>query len=277
MRNPFTGAIVALAAGLVLSSLAMAQTAPAQGGGGYRNTEYDKLNNGPGGPAPKRDFTGSWAGPIGAQKGDEPSLTPEGQKLFNLNKSEAKYHVAGTNDKFVRTCDPLGFPRNMIFETRGVVFAPMPDRMIIMNQYQKVWREIWTDGRELPKNVGAAEKGSPDPRYYGYSVGHWEGDSTFVVDSTGLDENTWLNGDGYPHSVDAHVQERYTRVDHNDLQLTVTVTDPKLYTKPFVLGKSAFKWLPKQNLEEQLCIPSDMIQYLSVIGDPGGKGVDPGK
>ena len=150
----------------------------------------------------------------------------------------------------------------------------MPDRMIIMNQYQKVWREIWTDGRELPKNVGAAEKGSPDPRYYGYSVGHWEGDSTFVVDTTGLDENTWLNGDGYPHSVDAHVQERFTRVDHNDLQLTVTVTDPKLYTKPFVLGKSAFKWLPKQNLEEQLCIPSDMIQYLSLIGDPGGKGVE---
>jgi hypothetical protein len=93
------------------------------------------------------------------------------------------------------------------------------------------------------------------------------------VDTNGLDENTWLNGDGYPHSADARVQERFTRVDHNDLQLTVTVTDPKLYSKPFVLGTSSFKWLPKQNLDEQLCIPSDMIQYLSLIGDPGGKGV----
>ena len=86
-------------------------------------------------------------------------------------------------------------------------------------------------------------------------------DDTFVIDTTGLDDKTWLNGAGYPHSIEAHVQERYTRADHNDLQLTVTVDDPKLYTKPFVLGKASFKWLPNQQLEEQLCIPSEMVQY----------------
>jgi hypothetical protein len=270
MRNRFTGAIIVVTAVLAFSSVAWSQE-------GYNNTEYNKMNEGPGGPAPKRDFSGSWAGPIGADKGDDPSLTPEGQKLFSQNKPEGKYHVSGTNDNFVRTCDPLGFPRNIIFEIRGVAFATMPDRMIILNQYQRAWREVWTDGRELPKNVGGTGKDVPDPRYYGYSVGHWEDDYTFVVQTTGLDDRTWLNGAGYPHSVNALVTERYTRVDHNDMKLTVTVDDPKLYTKPFVLGIAGFKWLPNQQLAEQLCIPSEMLQYLSLVGDPAGNGVAPSK
>jgi len=270
MRNRLTGVVMVVAAVLTFSSLANAQ-------GGYRNTEYDKLNNGPGGPAPKRDFTGTWAGPIAAQNGEAPSFTPEGQKLFSMNKPEAKFHVAGTNDGFVRTCDPLGFPRNIVFEIRGVSFANMPDRVIILNQYQRAWREVWTDGRQLPANVGGTGKDAPDPRYYGYSVGKWADDYSFVIDTTGLDDKTWLSGAGYPHSIEAHVQERYTRVDHNDLQLTVTVDDPKLYTKPFVLGKAGFKWLPDQQLAEQLCVPSEMVQYLNLIGDPGGNGVPPSK
>src|SRR5256885_10242945 len=57
--NRFKGAMLVVITVLAFASLANAQ-------GGYRNTEYDKMNNGPGGPAPKRDFTGSWAGPIPA-------------------------------------------------------------------------------------------------------------------------------------------------------------------------------------------------------------------
>jgi hypothetical protein len=149
----------------------------------------------------------------------------------------------------------------------------MPDRVVVMYQYQQVWREIWMDGRELPKNVASAENGAPDPRYYGYSVGHWEGDNTLVVDTTGLDEGTWLNQTGYPHTVEAHVQERYVRTDHNNMELTVTVDDPKLYTKPFSLGTEYFKWVPNQMLGERLCVPSDVIEYLKAVGDPAGGGV----
>jgi hypothetical protein len=142
----------------------------------------------------------------------------------------------------------------------------MADRVILLSQYQKTWREIWTDGRALPKNIG--QPGGSDPRYYGYSVGHWENDNTFIVDTVGLDENTWLNNMGYPHTSEARVQERWVRTDHNDLELTVTVDDPKIYTKPFVLGTNRFKWLPNQEFEEQMCVPSQMIEYLKVIGDP---------
>jgi hypothetical protein len=269
MRNSFTSAILALMIVLACSCCTLAQDV-------YRNTEYDKLNLGPGGPAPKQDFSGSWAGPVAIDRQAEvPPLTPLGQKLMAANKPEPTFHIAGTNDSFARVCDPLGFPRNMVFELRGLAFARMQDRIVVLNQYQRAWREIWMDGRELPKNVGATAKDAPDPRYYGYSVGRWEGDNTLVVETTGLDDKTWLTRMGYPHSMDARVTERFTRPDHNDLRLTITVDDPKIYTKPFVLGTVSFKWVPDQQLAEQLCIPSEMLQYLNLVGDPAGNAVPP--
>jgi hypothetical protein len=75
--------------------------------------------------------------------------------------------------------------------------------------------------------------------------------------------------------LDMKVEEKYTRMDHDKLKLVVTVDDPKIYTKPFVLGNVNFKWVPNQQLAEQLCIPSEMLQYLDLVGDPAGKGVPP--
>ena len=279
MQNYCKGTLIVLASALIFSSSAMAQTAQPQGGGAAQNTLYYKLKDGgPGGPSPRRELTGSWAGPIAIDTASvAPPLTPLGQQLMSANKPEPKFHIADTNDSFARVCDPLGFPRNMIFEIRGITFATMPDRIIVLNQYQRAWREVWMDGRELPKNVGGTGKDAPDPRYYGYSVGHWESDNTLVVDTTGLDDKTWVTRMGYPHSVEAHVQERYTRSSHNDLRLTITLEDAKIYTKPFVLGTADFRWVPNQQLEEQLCKPSEMLQYLSLIGDPAGKGVPASK
>src|SRR5262245_5839822 len=191
MQKRFASPMI-VAAFLALPLIAAAQAPAAQPAeGGYRNTVYDKLNIGPGGPAPKRQLTGVWAGPIAARAGEQPSLTPLGQKLLSLAKPEATYKVSGSNDPFFRYCDPLGFPRHVMFETRGIAFAEMPGRIMVLNQYQRVWREIHTDGRALPKNVG--QPGGPDLRYFGYSVGGWENDNTFVVDTIGLDEETWLN------------------------------------------------------------------------------------
>jgi len=234
---------------------------------------------GPGGPAPRHELNGTWVGPVGVRTppGDVPEFTPLGQQRFSANKPEAKFNVSGTNDPFVRTCDPLGFPRNMLFEMRGVpigellgvTFASLPGRMLVLSQFQRVWREIWTDGRPLPANPGGAGKDAPEPRYYGYSVGHWEADNIFVADTTGLDDSTWLSKLGYPHTTETYVHERYIRADHNDLQLTITVDDPKLYARPFVLATIKYKWLPDQNLGEQLCIPSRLMEYLNIIGDQG--------
>ena len=282
MPNPWSSAIVVFGAALSLSLLASAQMPQSQQATGENSKwMYNGRNRvaGSGGPAPVHDLTGTWAGPrSGAgvpdfRGGEKPSLTSLGQKLFSANKSLGDFSPAGTNDPFVRTCDPLGFPRADIDEIRGVSFATMPDRIVVLYQFQQVWREIWMDGRELPKNAGAAEKGAPDPRYFGYSVGHWEGDNTLVVDTTGLDDKSWLDRDGHPHSVGAHVQERYTRPDHNNLQVAIRLDDPTIYTKPFSLGTVYFKWIPNQIFDEKLCIPSETIEYLKSVGDPAGSNV----
>jgi hypothetical protein len=131
------------------------------------------------------------------------------------------------------------------------------------------------DGRELPKNVGA--KGGPDPTWYGYSVGHWDGDYTLVVETAGTDDRSWIDRRGYPHSVDMRAVERYTRVDHNTLELTLTIDDPKIYTKPFVAATNRFKWIPNQEDEEQMCVPSEAIEYMKVIGVPANQDQVTGK
>lgn len=133
---------------------------------------------------------------------------------------------------------------------------------------------MWTDGRALPTNVGGYDKDSLDPTYMGYSVGRWEDDYNFVVDTTGLDERTWVMRDGTPHSVNARVQERYTRVDHNTMKVSLTIDDPTMYTKPFSLGTYYYRWIPNQKMNEWLCIPSDQLKYLQEQGDPAGSYPD---
>jgi hypothetical protein len=233
---------------------------------------------GPGGPAPKRDLTGTWAGPgsgaavpkgTNAQDPTGPPMTPLGQRLFDMHKPIGKYSPAGTNDPHTRYCDPFGFPQNMTDEIRGITITTLPNRTFILIQYMNIWREIWTDGRALPTDVESGKDGL-DPRYNGYSVGHWEDDYTFVVDTTGLDPNTWATKNGYPHSINAHVQERFHRDSKNDLTLTMTMDDPKLYTKQFSIGEQHFRWIPNQMFDEFNCIPSQVEEYLKEMGDPAG-------
>jgi hypothetical protein len=194
-------------------------------------------------------------------------LTPFGEKLFSLNKPEPKVGTGHSNDP-LNTCDPLGIPRNLEYETRGLAFGTMgPDRILVLHQYQRIWRYVWMDGKhELPKSIDTKD-GVPS-RWYGYSIGHWDGDYTLVIDTVGSNDQSWIDTSGHPHSVDAHIQERYTRLDHNHIDFTVTVDDPKIYTKPFVLAKNEYRWVPDQESEEQFCVPSEMLQYTNIITQP---------
>ena len=278
MRNRFRFILPGSVMLLMFSVGAWAQQSRQTANGQNLSEKVEKLDldKSTGGPAPRHDIGGAWAG--SANPGLHvrfpiPPMTPLGLRMFRLNKpyrgedGGQQVPVALSNDP-LNTCDPQGFPRDLSFEVRGIYFVQGPTAMWQMFQYQQLWRVIWTDGRKLPAKVG--KHGGSDPRYFGYSVGHWEGDHTFVVDTVGTDDHTWLNVYGDPHSSDMHVQERYTRIDHNTLSVTVTVEDPKMYTKPFVLTKYDMKWIPEQQFEEQLCIPSQMIEYEKVLADPAG-------
>jgi len=225
-------------------------------------------------PVGKHDITGAWEGTAGNTLKTRGELTDWGKQRYAANKpfnGAAKniVPVEQSNDPFVK-CDPMGFPRSVFFETRGIEFDPLPKKMLELFQYQKIWREIWMDGRQLPKNVGGSDVNAPDPRWYGYSIGHWADDTTFVADTVGMDERTWLDALGDPHSVQLKTEERYRRADHDDLELIVHIDDPVAYVKPFDT-KQVFKWNPKGEVDEQMCVPSEAQAYFDIIAGPAGK------
>jgi hypothetical protein len=258
MRNRISRARLGLLMALVLSSPALAQTArPAQPAAAPAKSAA---------AAPVGDLNGVWTAPApDARLNPTAPLTPFGKAEFATHKNDQAYSVAASNDP-LKTCDPQGFPRNVLNEIRGIEFEQLPNKMLELLQYQRTWREIWTDGRKPPANVGA--DGGPDPRWYGFSVGKWDGDYAFVVNTIGTDETPWLDRAGDPRSSDLKVEERYSRSDHDTLEMTVTIDDPKTYTMPYQAAKVIYKWNPAQELEEQLCVPSVMAKYLSLIGNP---------
>lgn len=289
MRNPVAAVIVFSLAVLVLSSAVIAQDQEAprprrQVQPGYVAEGVPKMPNPPG-PAPKQDLTGAWVGPQNVSRDPMPPMTPAGEARFKQNKPyvaggarEGDVKTLASNDPFI-VCDPLGFPRDLlnhaVSSRGGMIFQPGQSRMFIMFEQQRVWREVWMDGRALPTNVDA--KGAPDSRYYGYSVGHWDGDNTFVIGSTGFDERPWLDENGHPRSKMAHIEERYTRADQYNLNLTATLDDPKFYTKPWVFLKANYYWMKDQDFEETLCIPSEGIEYRDTLARPSGIGADTSK
>ena len=142
-----------------------------------------------------------------------------------------------------------------------VEIVQIPGRMFQFYDFFYTHRVIWTDGREVPKD--------PDPLWYGSSVGKWDGD-TFVVDTVGFNDKSWLDADGHPHSEDMHVQERYHRVDHDTIEVNLTLTDPKAYTTPWVSETKVWKAAPKVEIREDICAPSDEEKYKEEMRVPAG-------
>jgi hypothetical protein len=248
MRKPFITSIPALSLALTFYSAALAQ-----------NTQAPPAAKAVGNAAiDPHDLSGVWLrvspfqtfsnvdnrqpGLGGGNRGlvfQEAPLTPAGKTAYEKNKPG--YGPRATPPAFgndpMGTCDPLGIPRLLNTEYasgRSFEIVQNKDRTFEFFLPRHGWREIWTDGRQLPK--------TPDlePLWDGYSLGHWNG-NTFVVDSIGFDDRTWLDKFGYPHTDKMTLQERYRRLDRDTLELTMTLTDPEYYTKPWVSDTKIFK------------------------------------
>ncbi len=231
-------------------------------------------------PAPRQDISGTWdpgdrgIQPLGSSAMPEDGkpehrlpFTALGQEALNRTKPSNTVRSvlpAETNDPVV-TCDPQGIPREDLYELRTSQILQTPVKIAVLYEFTKIWRVIWTDGRELPKD--------PEPRWFGYSVGKWVDDYTLLVETTGLDERTWIDRAGRPHSSDLRVEERFHRVDRDHLELTVTINDPQMYTKPWVaLDRLQFNLQPANfDVREMICSPSELAEYNKVIGNPASE------
>lgn len=297
MKNRFA---ILSATVLLLSSLALAQG----GRGGIMAANPANANK----PYDKHDLSGIWTRngtPAGYGGGgtcrdcgdrgfsnDVPPMTPLGQKMFDANKpsygrnlgspdanAHPEEHIgrrravppANGTDPY-QYCNPEGLTRALIYPD-PLEMNVLPDKIMQQFEWTYATRTIWTDGRQLPEDADQL-------RWWGYSTGHWDGD-TFVVDSDGFDQRTWIDHFGYPHSTDMKLQERYKRTAYDVMELSMIVTDPKIYTRPWVSQTKKFRKLDTKNgiktadgwggLMEDLCAPADEVdQFDRRVRDPAG-------
>jgi hypothetical protein len=120
----------------------------------------------------------------------------------------------------------MGFPlAGLLSEPIKIVQAPR--LTLVLYEVGSSHRQIYTDGRQLPKEVNL-------PAYLGYSVGRWEGD-VLVVETAGFNAKTALDAMGHPHSEALRVTERFRRKDFGHLDVEMTFDDPEMYTRPFTI------------------------------------------
>ena len=102
-------------------------------------------------------------------------------------------------------------------------------------------------------------------------------DYTLVVESNGTDDRTWVDHAGRPHSADLRVEERFHRVDHDHLEWTVLIDDPKMYTKPWLaMDKFPMRLQPADfDVRELICSPSEYTEYNKVVGTGASEAADP--
>jgi len=189
-------------------------------------------------------FTGAQLPPlfsnIGAALKDGLPLTPRGRDLLNARLAE------NSKDSPDSKCLPLGIlwlhshlsPRKIL---------QLPGLVVILYERFTQFRQIFTDGRPLPLD--------PEPSFFGYSSGKWEGD-TLVVQSVGFREDSWADAGGSPLTASGKVTERFRRPNYGRLEIEITVDDPKAYTAP---------WSVKVN--QRIMLDSELLEFICVEND----------
>ena len=134
-----------------------------------------------------------------------------------------------------------------------------PDLTMILYETHMGYRQIFTDGRPLPAN-------EPQPWFYGYSVGRWEGD-TLVVETLGFKDGGWLDINGSPLGEKGRTRERYRRPSYGTIEVEQTIDDPAHYTRPFTT-RLTWRLLPDTEIMEMVCTENNQsIHHL--VGKDG--------
>jgi hypothetical protein len=157
------------------------------------------------------------------------------ERTDNLAKDDP--HIRCLPDNFLRA---YGMPHLL-------KFVHTPSLLVMLNELNAGYRQVFTDARPLPKD--------PNPTLQGYSSGKWSGD-TLVIDTIGVRDDTWIDWDGSVLTEAAKVREQIRRPDFGHLDIVVTVDDPKAYTKPWTVSLKQ-RIVVDTELLDELCVENE--------------------
>ena len=244
MHRKFLGSATTFAALLFVAVPASAQwpKVPTPGAPRTKDGKIDMFAKAPRTPDGKPDLSGMW-------------LVPGLKYLINIAAdlkevpfqpwAEAEYKKRMENmgkDDPNNLCLPSGIPEKDAVTSPWKI-VQSPGLIVILYESRTIFRQIFMDGRPLPKD--------PNPNWQGYSVGHWEGD-TLVVDTAGTNGKAWLDTNGHPVTDALHVIEKFHRKDYGHMDLEITIDDPKAYTKPWTITENP-TLQPDDELIEYIC------------------------
>ncbi|MBV8730388.1 MAG: hypothetical protein JO336_11335, partial [Acidobacteriia bacterium] len=169
-------------------------------------------------------------------KPEDIPLQPRARDLYNQRIANNGKEHPGVS------CLPSGIPEKDNIPD-GLKLVQTEDLIILLHESRTIYRQIFTDGRPLPKH--------PQPTWMGYSTGHWE-DDTLVVETIGQNGKTWLDMRGLPGTESLRVIERFHRPKIGHMDIDVTIDDPAAYTKPWNV-KLAWRLEPDTDLIESIC------------------------
>jgi hypothetical protein len=156
------------------------------------------------------------------------------QRREDLGKEYMNVRCVPLGPGYTTAADSTGAEMMKIVQTPGLIIILNPDL---------TYRQVFLDGRALET--------APNPTWMGYSVGRWDGD-TLVVESVGFNDRTWLDHDGHPHTEGLRMTERYSRRNVGTLDVEVTFSDPKAYSKPWTVAVRA-ELAPDTEMIEWVC------------------------
>jgi hypothetical protein len=173
-------------------------------------------------------------------KPDQAPIRPAAAELF---RQRAQTFM---KESPISHCLPEGMPM-VEMAPAPYKIVQMPGVTLMLYERDTTFRQVFTDGRKLPDD--------PQPSWLGYSVGKWDGDS-LVVDSNGFNDRGWLDARGHAHSEHLHLTERFHRRNFGEMEVRLTIDDPKTYTRPFTITLQQ-RLLPDTDLLESFCAENE--------------------
>jgi hypothetical protein len=223
------------------------------------------------------DLSGDWMHPVvlsispsdtrATRRGNESDVP---YRPDTLKRMMAEVPATGTDgrfelttDPYIQYCEPLGLVRMFGYPGKSR-FVQTADAVYILDEIGPTFRVVW---------LNATHPDDPDPQYLGHSIGHYENGDTLVVDTIGVNDRTWFDQAGHPHSDQLHLIERFRRVDAKTLSYQITIDDPGAYTATWSFGPRNFTRSDTGFMRYQwVCSTRDTREHYEKVGSAGNPG-----